>query len=48
MRQHSRRLAWLAGARDGELQELASRVWDNGRFNIETARHLLSELHRPE
>ncbi len=48
MKQHSRRLAWLAGARDSELQELARRVWDNGVFNIEAARSLLSELRQPE
>lgn len=44
MRQHARRLAWQAGARDAELQQLAQRVWDNGTFNIETARELLHEL----
>jgi hydroxymethylglutaryl-CoA reductase len=44
MRQHSRRLAWKAGARDEEIQELAGRVWSNGTFNIETARKLLEEL----
>lgn len=46
MRQHARRLAWNAGARDEELQSLARRVWENGTFNIETARALLSELRR--
>lgn len=46
MRQHSRRLAWKAGARDEEIQELARRVWDNGTFNLETARHLLDTLRR--
>ncbi|MFP4211080.1 MAG: hydroxymethylglutaryl-CoA reductase, degradative [Alkalispirochaeta sp.] len=44
MKQHSRRLAWKAGARDEEIQELAGRVWSNGTFNIETARKLLGEL----
>jgi hydroxymethylglutaryl-CoA reductase len=46
MRQHSRRLAWQAGAGDVELQELAQRVWEHGTFNIETARQLLAELRR--
>ena len=44
MRQHARRLAWKAGARDEELQELARRVWDNGTFNIQTAQELLHAL----
>jgi hydroxymethylglutaryl-CoA reductase len=46
MRQHSRRLAWKAGARDEEIQELAQRVWSHGTFNIETAQELLHELRR--
>ncbi len=46
MRQHSRRLAWQAGADHTELQELAGRVWAGGTFNIETARQLLAELRR--
>ena len=46
MRQHSRRLAWKAGARDEEIQELAQRVWSHGTFNIETAQKLLHELRR--
>lgn len=44
MRQHARRLAWQAGARDEELALLARRVWDNGTFNIQTARDLLHAL----
>lgn len=44
MRQHARRLAWKAGARDEELQELARRVWDRGTFNIQTAQELLHAL----
>lgn len=44
MRQHARRLAWQAGARDEELSLLARRVWDNGTFNIQTARDLLHTL----
>ncbi len=44
MRQHARRLAWQAGARDEELALLARRVWDNGTFNIQTARDLLHTL----
>ena len=44
MRQHARRLAWKAGARDSELQELARRVWDRGTFNIQTAQDLLHAL----
>jgi hydroxymethylglutaryl-CoA reductase len=44
MRQHARRLAWKAGARDEEIQELATRVWDHGTFNIETAAELLRQL----
>lgn len=44
MRQHARRLAWKAGARDAELDRLAREVWDNGTFNIQTARELLHTL----
>ncbi|MFW5694484.1 MAG: hydroxymethylglutaryl-CoA reductase, degradative [Alkalispirochaeta sp.] len=44
MRQHARRLAWKAGARDEELSLLARRVWDNGTFNIQTAQALLHAL----
>ncbi len=44
MRQHARRLAWKAGARDEELALLARRVWDNGTFNIHTAQELLHAL----
>jgi hydroxymethylglutaryl-CoA reductase len=44
MRQHARRLAWKAGARDTELDHLAREVWDNGTFNIQTARELLHTL----
>ena len=44
MRRHSRRLAWKAGARDEEIQGLAQQIWENGHFNIETARKLLREL----
>lgn len=44
MRQHARRLAWKAGARDARLQQLAEQVWQGGVFNIETARALLTEL----
>ncbi len=46
MKQHARRLAWKAGARDEHIQELANRVWDHGVFNIETARRLHEELKR--
>jgi hydroxymethylglutaryl-CoA reductase len=48
MRQHSRRLAWKAGARDEEIQQLAARVWENGTFNIETAQTLLDQLRRDQ
>ncbi|MEX2443419.1 MAG: hydroxymethylglutaryl-CoA reductase, degradative [Alkalispirochaeta sp.] len=44
MRQHARRLAWQAGARDEELALLSRRVWDRGTFNIQTARELLHTL----
>jgi hydroxymethylglutaryl-CoA reductase len=44
MRQHARRLAWKAGARDEELTLLARRVWDKGTFNIQTAQELLHAL----
>lgn len=44
MRQHARRLAWKAGARDEEIAGLAERVWNNGTFNIETAGILLQQL----
>lgn len=46
MRRHSRRLAWQAGARHDELQELADRVWKAGTFNIEAAQTLLDTLRR--
>ena len=46
MRQHARRLAWKAGARDEEIQILAGRVWERGVFNIETAHELLHEFRQ--
>lgn len=42
MRLHGRRLAWLAGARGKDLEELASSIADGGIFNIEAARSLFS------
>ncbi len=48
MRRHARRLAWKAGARDAEIQRLSERVWENGHFNIETARELFTELRREQ
>lgn len=44
MRRHSRRLAWKAGARDETIGKLAEQLWQNGHFNVETARNLLREL----
>lgn len=47
MRQHARRLAWQAGARDRMMHELSERIWQHGVFNIGAARELYAELARP-
>ena len=48
MKQHSRRLAWKAGARDQEINDLAGRIWEGGVFNIEAATVLLHTLRHGE
>ncbi len=46
MRRHARRLAWKAGARHQEIQDLADRIWNAGKFNLEAAQTLLATLRR--